>query len=67
MRRRWRCSGFETEPDLEFEFYLADRLSTTVGQLREEMSNEEFVGWQVFHGRKAQRADLAEKIANRRR
>ena len=51
----------ESSPDLEFEFYMADRLKMTVGRLRAEMSNEEFVAWGVYHGRKAQRAELAAK------
>ncbi len=40
---------------------MADRLKTTVRRLREEMPAAEFVGWQVYHGRKAQRAELAAK------
>lgn len=48
----------ETTPSLEFEFFLAQKLSMTVAELR-EMSNEEFVGWQVYYGRKAQREELA--------
>lgn len=31
----------------------------TVARLRAEMSNEEYVQWQVFLGRKAQRDELA--------
>jgi hypothetical protein len=53
----------ENDPDLEFEFYLADRLSMTVHNLRRTMSNEEFVAWSIFHGRKAQRQELATKMA----
>jgi hypothetical protein len=49
----------ETSPDLEFEFYLADRLGMTVGRLRREMTAEEFVYWTVYSGRKAQRTELA--------
>jgi allophanate hydrolase subunit 2 len=48
----------ETDPSLEFEFYLADRLSMTVGQLRAQMSNQEFVQWSIYHARKAQRMEL---------
>ncbi len=57
----------ENDPDLEFEFYLADRLSMTVHNLRRTMSNEEFVSWAIFHGRKAQRQELATKMASNRR
>ncbi|NIJ10627.1 hypothetical protein FHU38_000971 [Saccharomonospora amisosensis] len=59
---------FESEPGLEFEFYLADRLGMTVARLRAEMPHHELVAWHVYHGRKAQRRELAEKqAANRRR
>lgn len=30
----------------------------TVHQLTETMSNREFIAWQVFYGRKAQRIEL---------
>ncbi|MEU7817059.1 hypothetical protein [Pseudonocardia sp. NPDC049154] len=43
-------------------FYIADRLGMTVARLEAEMSNAEFVEWQVFHARKAQRRELAEKM-----
>lgn len=33
----------------------------TVGQLREQMSMDEFVGWGVYLGRKAQIQELASK------
>ena len=56
---------FEADETLEFEFYLADRLKMTVRQLREEMPAAEFVGWQIYHGRKAQRAELAAKTPGR--
>lgn len=36
----------------------------TVSRMRAELSNEEYVGWQVFIGRKAQRAELA-RLRNR--
>jgi hypothetical protein len=48
---------------LEFEYFLADRLKMTVGEMRERMSNDELVRWSVFHGRKAQREELAQKRA----
>lgn len=53
----------ETDPGLEFEFYLADRLGRTVAELR-TMSNDEFLLWGMYHSRKAQRQELAMK-ANR--
>lgn len=33
----------------------------TVGELRERMSNEEFVRWSIYYGRKAQAAELEAK------
>jgi hypothetical protein len=42
---------------------LADRLSRTVGELRESVSAAEFVAWSVYYGRKAQRTELAHKMA----
>ena len=45
--------------DLEFEFYLAQKLGMTVGVMREQMSGGEYTGWQVYYGRKAQREQLA--------
>ncbi len=51
----------ESSPELEFEYYLADRLGMTVARLREEMPAAEFMGWQVYKGREAQRRELAAK------
>lgn len=49
----------ETDPTLEFEYFLAQKLGMTVGRLRQEMGADEFVGWGVYYGRKAQREELA--------
>jgi len=46
---------------MEFEHYLADRLSVTVEWLRSHMSNDEYVRWGIYHARKAQREELAAK------
>jgi hypothetical protein len=48
----------ENDPSLEFEFWLADRLKCTVAELR-RMSQAEFLGWSVYHGRRAQREEIA--------
>lgn len=48
---------------MEFEYFLADKLKMTVGEMRERMSNDELVRWSVFHGRRAQREELAAKKA----
>ncbi len=52
-----------TDPDsvLEFEFYLAEKLGRTVGELRATMGNQEFREWGIYYALKAQRAELAQK------
>ncbi|WP_027934565.1 hypothetical protein [Amycolatopsis thermoflava] len=55
------------DSDLEFEFYLADRLGRTVAELRESLSQDEYVAWTVYFGRKAQRQELAMKSVKRGR
>lgn len=47
--------------DLEFEFYLAERLHMTVGQLRQTMTAHEFMQWSVYYGRKSQRQEMESK------
>lgn len=37
----------------------------TVAQLRVTMTQDEFLRWGIFHGRNAQRAELARKTAGR--
>ena len=49
------------------EFYLADRLSMTVDQLRRSMSSDEFLRWSVYHARRAQRIELEHLKAQQRR
>lgn len=50
-------------PDIEFEFYLAEKLGRTVAELRATVGQDEYVGWTVYYGRKAQRQELAQKMA----
>lgn len=50
----------------EFEFFLAGELRMTVADLRGRMSNAEFVAWSVYHGRRAQEREMADKRARRR-
>ena len=50
--------GFLTDPTIEFEFYLAQKLGMTVARLRAEMSNAEFVQWASYYRIKAQREEL---------
>lgn len=61
MRPKAAYLDLEHTPDLEFEFYLAERLGRTVAELRAGMSSEEFGYWSIYYGRKAQRAQLAAK------
>lgn len=48
----------ETDPDLEFEHFLAQKLGMTVSAMREEMSNDEYVRWHIYYARKAQREEM---------
>jgi len=63
MRRKAAYRAFEASADLEFEYYLAERLSTTVATLRQIMSNDEYVRWGIYFARKAQRRELAAEEA----
>lgn len=51
---------FETRPDVEFEHYLSVKLGMTVGRLRAEMSQDEFLRWQIYYARLAQEQELAQ-------
>ncbi len=46
---------------VEFDFYLAEKLGRTVQEMRLSVSNLEYLQWQVYYGRKAQREELAAK------
>lgn len=50
--------AMETDPTLEFEHYLAQKLGKTVAELR-CMDHDEFVSWTVYYGRLAQRQEIA--------
>lgn len=47
----------ETNPTLEFELFLAQKLGRMLGELR-AMPNGEFVLWSMYYARKAQREEL---------
>ncbi len=51
--------------DLEFEFFLAEKLHMTVRRLREELTAREYMQWGVYYGRKAQRQEMAAARAKR--
>ena len=55
--------AFENDPELEFEFFLAEKLHMTVARLRREMSNDELLRWSVFYARRRQLEELAAKRA----
>lgn len=48
--------------ELGFEFWLADRLKKTLGELR-RMPSAEFEGWKVYHAIRAQQIELAQMAA----
>ncbi len=50
---------FEDRPDLEFDYFLARELRMTVGQMRQTVTGEEYLGWSTFYKRKHQREELA--------
>jgi hypothetical protein len=49
----------ETNPDLEFEMFLATKLGMTVARMRRELAADEYMRWGVYFARKAQREELA--------
>jgi hypothetical protein len=50
-------------PSLEFDYLLAETLGMSVARMRRELSGQEYQEWIVYFGRKAQRRELAEKVA----
>lgn len=54
---------FEADPDSEFAFFLAEKLGRTVAELEAAVGNDEFVRWSIYYARKAQRQELAAKMA----
>lgn len=55
----------EKDPSLQFEHFLAQKLSMTVAEMRERMSGEEFTSWAMYYSREAQRIELANRRAGR--
>lgn len=49
---------FEEFPDEEYDHVLAENLGMTVACLRAQLPAAEWVAWKIYHGRKAQRAEL---------
>lgn len=55
----------ENLPELEFEFFLAERLRRTVAELRASLSPMEFLAWWVYYGREAQKREIAQAQGKR--
>lgn len=51
----------DANADIEFEHFLAAKLGMTVRRLRAEMSNAEFVRWNVYYARIAQQQQLEQR------
>lgn len=51
----------ESSPDLEFDHFLAEKLSMTVADMRRRMSAAEWHDWGVYYARKGQRQQLAQQ------
>lgn len=67
MHRKAAYLALEHDPELEFEFFLAEKLHMTVARLRAEMPNDELLHWSTYFGRRAQDAELAAQKAERGR
>lgn len=51
----------ETDPSFNFDFFLAEKLGKTVGELHATLTAAEWVAWGVYYGREAQRRELESK------
>lgn len=58
MLPRSSTKAFETNPALEFDHFLAQKLGMLVADLRERMSAQEFLAWEIYYARKAQREEM---------
>jgi hypothetical protein len=58
--------GFLTDPEFQFEFFLAAELGMTVAEMRRRMSTSEFVQWNRYYATKSQREGLQQLVANRK-
>lgn len=54
----------ENDPELAFEYFLAEKLGRFVSEVR-EMEQAEFVTWTRVFARKAQDQQLAERMMHR--
>lgn len=53
--------ALENDADLEYEFFLASKLGMVVTDMRERMSQAEFVLWSRYHAREAQQRQLSDR------
>lgn len=58
--------AFLTNPDLEFDFFLAEKLHMTVAEMRQRVSGQEHLEWSIYYARKAQDAQLQQRRGARR-
>lgn len=58
MTARRHTKALEDDPDLEFQYYLAQKLGKTRAELLESLSSAEYVMWSVYYARIAQRQEL---------
>lgn len=68
MMKNWRKHNVRLtttfaneETGLEFEFFLAVKLSKTVKEMRTQMTNRELMYWAVYWGRRAQEKELEDQ------
>jgi hypothetical protein len=47
-----------SDPDLLFEFFLAEEKRCLVSELRERIGNDEFIYWVAYYGIKAQQQEM---------
>ena len=66
MHRRPPTKAMEADPTLEYEIYLARKLSRTVDELRRTMSGAEFTRQFVYDMREVQRRELQQAKAKRK-
>lgn len=53
----------ETEPDQEFDYFLALKLGMSVRRMREEIDGQEYLEWWIYFAREGQRKQL-ERLNN---
>ena len=58
VRQSRPTKAFDADSDLEFDFFLAEKLGMTVERMRASVSADEWLRWAIYYGRKAQRRHL---------